>query len=363
MKTSDIVLGVGLLFCAFYYSKDKFFSPKEDSNVVETKTDSIASDKSLVAAQQEKLVDSVVYTGKTAEIHQDLDDKPMDFSKRQAVVVTSQSVVPRGGRYKAEIVMLNPDTTATYQIFIDGKPLERNIYEFVCGRVGKGTYTGYVLEKDSLGNKSKYPFSGEYMVSEPNAYAVPELSNVLYIGFSNPVKITAPNISSQDLAVTVTNAAVSKTTKGYIVVPQGVPACDMTISAKVDGKVCVLSRQRLRVKPLPNPSAVLKVGNRSFMGGSMSKAEIRNVSELTAEIMDSDFNKVRFIVLGFDLRIFKSGEMSLFAVQGGKLTDIMKNKLLQLQSGDVVYFTNIRVKGPDGRVRKLSPVECVINQK
>ena len=360
MKTSDVVLIAGLMLCALFYEKDKilpFFVGSEA-----TETDSTSSGETE-DSQVFVPTDTVVYASKTITIHQELDSLPVDYSKRQAVVVTSQSVVPRGGRYKAEIVMLNPDSTATYQTFINGKPLESNLYEFVCGRVGKKTYTGYVLEKDSLGNKSKYLFSGEYMVSEPNAYAVPELSNVLYIGYTNPVKITAPNISSQDLTVTVTNAAVSKTTKGYIVVPQGVPACDMTIIGKVDGKVCMLAKQTFRTKQLPNPTAVIKVGGKSFFGGSMSKAEIRGVNEITAEIMESDFNKVRFIVLGFDLRIFKSGEMSLFAVQGGKLTDIMKNKLLQLQSGDVVYFTNIRVKGPDGRVRKLSPVECVINQK
>ena len=361
MKTSDVVLIAGLMLCALFYEKDKilpFFAGSEA-----TETDSTSSEETE-DSQVFVPTDTVVYASKTITIHQELGSLPVDYSKRQAVVVTSQSVVLHGEKYKAEIVMLNPDSAATYETFVNGTKLQDGKYAFIATSVGKKKYEGYVLEKNTAGEVTgKYLFSGEYTVSEPNAYAVPELSNVLYIGYTNPVKITAPNISSQDLAVTVTNAAVSKTTKGYIVVPQGVPACDMTISGKVDGKVYMLAKQTFRTKQLPNPTAVIKVGGKSFFGGSMSKAEIRGVNEITAEILESDFNKARFIVLSFDLRIFKSGEMSLFAVQGGKLTDIMKNKLLQLQSGDVVYFTNIRVKGPDGRVRKLSPVECVINQK
>lgn len=358
MKTSDVVLIAGLMLCALFYEKDKilpFFVGSEA-----TETDSTSSEETE-DSQVFVPTDTVVYASKTITIHQELDSLPVDYSKRQAVVVTSQSVVLRGEKYKAEIVMLNPDSAATYETFVNGTKLQDGKYAFIATPVGKKKYEGYVLEKNTAGEVTgKYLFSGEYTVSEPAAYVIPLMSNVLYAGYPNPVKVVAPqHISSENITVVFTNASITKKgNNSYLVIPLVVgKECSLSVIAKVDGKPVVLSKQVFRTKPLPNPQGGLKIGLNSFMGGKIAKSVLMSSTDVIAEIQDPDFN-AKFLVLQYDVFFCGTGEK--LRATDGKITDSMKAKFKTLKVGDVIYFTHIRVKGADGRIRTISPIEITI---
>ncbi|MBO4805145.1 MAG: hypothetical protein IK005_09825 [Paludibacteraceae bacterium] len=89
-------------------------------------------------------------------------------STKRKVVVIAPDTVKVGTPYRAEIKILNPDTTATYEALLNGRNLSKKddytfTYSEPCLHPGSSLYRGYVEEKKGNGNAKRYDFQGKFI--------------------------------------------------------------------------------------------------------------------------------------------------------------------------------------------------------
>ncbi len=171
--------------------------------------------------------------------------------------------------------------------------------------------------------------------------------NVLYMGVDNPMIISAGSAGLEKMQVNFTGGgAVRSTGNGqYVLKPekQG-PA---TINVTVEGKTTPFT---MRVKRLPNPSAM--VGGKT--GGSMGAAEFKAQGGVIARLLDSDFD-VDWNVVGYTIGA-TGGPIPMYKQstnEGPRWSGGAAALVNQTGPGSVIVIDQIRAKGPDGTIREL----------
>ena len=76
-----------------------------------------------------------------------LDAGDFRVNKIQALAIADEQYVLRGSKYRAKIVLAATDSTKDPVIEINGKPLEKDIYEFTATTLGKQKYKGHQDEE------------------------------------------------------------------------------------------------------------------------------------------------------------------------------------------------------------------------
>lgn len=293
-----------------------------------------------------------------------LDAGDFRVNKIQALAIADEQYVLRGSKYRAKIVLAATDSTKDPVIEINGKPLEKDIYEFTATTLGKQKYKGNIKMKKPNGEEISYPFETEYVVGEPTATVSADMMNVLYAGFSNPISVSVPGVNSGDVSVSVSGASISKTAKGWVVTPhpsQVGRMCDINVSANIGGKSQHMAKHSFRVKKLPNPAAMLKYGKDGrFYVGKIAKKDLISADEVVAELPDADLN-VKYNVLSFSIKSTDSmGNTIVEPAQGSRLTDKQKSVFKKLVKGKSIYLSDVFATGPDKVRRQLSPVEIAL---
>lgn len=291
-----------------------------------------------------------------------LDAGDFRVNKIQAIAIADESYVLRGNKYRAKIVLAATDSTKDPVIEINGKPLEKDIYEFTATSLGKQKYKGNIKMKKPNGDEISYPFETEYVVGEPTATVSADMMNVLYAGFSNPISVSVPGVNAGDVSISVSNASISKTAKGWNVIPQKVGVnCDINVSANIGGKSTHMAKHTFRTKKLPQPAAMLKYGsNGRFYVGKIAKTDLIAADEVVAELPDADLN-VKYTVLSFSIKSTDSmGNTIVEPAQGSRLTEKQKAVFKKLVKGKTVYLSDVNATGPDKIKRILSPVEIAL---
>lgn len=290
-----------------------------------------------------------------------LDAGDFRVNKIQALAIADEQYVLRGNKYRAKIVLAATDSTKDPVIEINGKPLEKDIYEFTATTLGKQKYKGNIKMKKPNGEEISYPFETEYVVGEPTATVSADMMNVLYVGFSNPISVSVPGVNSGDVSISVSNATSTKTAKGWNVIPQkiGVP-CKISVNANIGGKSTHMATHEFRTKKLPDPAAMLKHKTGKFYKGKIAKTDLITADEVVAELPDADLN-VKYTVLSFSIKSTDSmGNTIVEPAQGSRLTEKQKAVFKKLVRGKTIYLSDVFATGPDKVKRQLFPVEIAL---
>jgi hypothetical protein len=203
--------------------------------------------------------------------------------------------------------------------------------------------TNNVSPKDSLKPKKK-----KVMAVSPTKM------NVLYLGADNPVSIAVSDVSPEKLNVTVSNGTIinAKADQSqpnydgqYIIRPKQV---GMEILTIFNGKEKI-GIMEFRVKNVPDP--VAKVAG--LKGGTINKTELIQQKIVQADMEGFDFD-LQFTVTEFTLSYANNGYVNNYVSKSNKITDEQKALFEKLNSGDNIYFQDIKCIGPDGKIRGLS---------
>lgn len=285
-----------------------------------------------------------------------------DYTERQAVVIAKNSVVWRGEKYVADVVMLNPDPKCTYTYFLNDLKLENGRYSVSARAVGNFRSRGYVLETDKKGTTKKYPFTVEYLVTEP--VAVISSNNVFFVGVPNSVEISVPGVPISDLRIEFSNVSMSKRTSGsgFDIKPKkpSLP-CIISVYARRGDEMLFVCSKEFRTLPLPRPSASFNLGSGRFGGGFIDKDSLLTVQKVAA-YLDSDLIKdVRYVVLGFDMKFADGkGSFKVLHSDSESFTAPMLKEMKKARSGTTFFVTGVKVKSPDHAMYTLSPIEVVV---
>ena len=131
----------------------------------------------------------------------------------------------------------------------------------------------------------------------------------------------------------------------------------VTVSAEIDGKWTTVGSKEFRVKPVPDPIAM--VNNQK--GGGISKNVLMAQSGVAATMPpDFDFD-LTFTVTEFTVLSIVQGFVREVKVKGNQFNQDTRNLINNLGKAAPVYIQDIKAVGPDGSVRPLSTINFKLN--
>jgi hypothetical protein len=131
----------------------------------------------------------------------------------------------------------------------------------------------------------------------------------------------------------------------------------ISVSAEIDGKNTTVGTKEFRVKPVPDPIAM--VNNQK--GGGIAKNVLMAQSGVVAAMPpDFDFD-LTFTVTEYTVLSVVQGFVREVKIKGNLFNQDVRNLLNNLSKGSPVYIQDIRAVGPDGSVRNLSTINFKLN--
>ncbi|AWO01721.1 hypothetical protein DLD77_08415 [Chitinophaga alhagiae] len=297
----------------------------------------------------------------------EVSEDDFTFDKLEAFVSLNSKNFTSGQELEAKVVMGAYSSTVNPTIIINGQQVQaeagKATYRMPVGAIGEHTISGIVELVKPNGQKVQSPFTETYKVGASATSISADKMNVLYIGLSNPISITAAGVPAEKIQASISGGggSISKRGPGEFSVTVGSTGkAVISVSAEVDGKVKTLDSKEFRVKNIPDP--IMKVG--FSKGPAMKAADFKAQGGLRADLEDFLFDGVRYAVVSYRMGIEPRGREY---VEGEANSEYwpkdagVQSALRVLKPGDQVYFDNIKVKGPDGRVRSMQNINFKIN--
>ena len=294
-----------------------------------------------------------------------MDQAVVNLDKFAAVAVAPTSYLIQGQPYTAEVFLTASDSKSQPSISVNGSPLNvvdgKGVYTVPTNREGVFKWSGVINVKQTDGTVKEYRTPEQtYQVARPSAVVSPDKMNVLYIGVSNPLSVSAPGTPTDKIRVSL-NGGGGKLSGGggkYNATVSSPGTATVSVSAEVaPGKVQTLSTTEFRVKRIPDPIA--KFGGKT--GGSMATVALKAQNAIFATLDNFDFD-AKFKVTKFSMIIAKPrADAIVLSTNGGTLSAGMKTALNGIVPGTRVIFDNIIAVGPDGSPRQLNAVALTAN--
>ena len=270
-------------------------------------------------------------------------------NKIQARLIPDSKNVMQGGRYHAEIALMAVDTTKVPTYYIGENQLDSCIIDIPCNQIGTFPIKGRLEMIDQYGATQTYEFEDHYMVSAPAATVANIDMNVVYKGYDNKMEISVPGIADSQLRVSASGASISKSGNQYICKPTADREITISVSADVDGKIQSIGQKKFRVRPVPSPTAFLRLENNELYNPDLEGVKLRRrdlySATVVAEYADGMLN-ANFTVKQFTLYIQQGAGWDNLTVKGNKLTDKEVDRLKKLKAGQKFYFGDIQYTGP-----------------
>ena len=285
----------------------------------------------------------------------------MKFSTVEAQVVAPKNYIMEGDTFKATISIAAYDDSQTPTIIVtdvfindtlpdysqaDTIPVAldgRGMYSIPTRGIGVQKRAAKILLNTENGVR-EYEEIFEYQVAKPMAVVSPTKMNVFYKGVPNPIEISVPGYSPEDLTVSGTNVTLKRIKPGqYEATVRDKAKGDSKITVKANGRTIGKSIE-FRLKRIPSPSASIN-GKKE---GIMSKGKLSKAQGIAATLPNFPFD-LKYTVESYDVRLTDGEYTKTIKVKGNKFTAEVKEKILKLKPGSDISFTNIRAKGPDGR--------------
>jgi len=264
--------------------------------------------------------------------------------------------IPDTNKFDKDLRFLDATGTAAPPIIGQPEKLDaiagKGIFAKRTDAVGEQTLQGVIGTPTKKGIEYRF-FRKKYMVAEPQATVAASKMNVLYVGVPNPMEISAPGVPADEITPVASGLSFRPDTKkGTFIVNATVenPKGTEIVVKKKDGTV--LGKSLFRVKRLPDPVASI-LGQKE---GLVTKGKLSAASFLKAEMENFDFD-TKVDVVSFKMTVSMGGDLQeLNQNAGATLTAQMKTLLAAVKVGNRIYFEDIKVKMPDGSVRKVPSI-------
>jgi len=302
----------------------------------------------------------------TSYLLNSIDENTYKFNNVIPVVIPSSSMVLKGDKYTANLLIAATDKYQKPRFEISGHTIAPNeegigVLEITANKTGKQTWTGNIWFKDPNGREIAYPVSHEYEVVQPNAVISPIKMNVFYEALENPVEVSVPGISASQLDVRFSNATSRSRGNGvYIVKPKPGFAGGksiVTVYANIADKKQRIGSKEFRIKPLPLPYATI-AGKRD---GKVAKNLLASQSGVFAEMGDDFDFELEYKVTQFTIATNKAGFYVSEPSNSNRLTKAQKDLIKGTSRGSKVTIEEIKAIGPDKRNKKLASIVLTID--
>lgn len=286
----------------------------------------------------------------------------------RAFVIPESSVVMRGSKYKAQIVLAAIDSTQRPAVYVNGARLSSRdgTYEVTTNASGTFNYTGRIEVVGRDGQVFKRDFKSSYTVIDPVATVSATMMNVFYAGIDNPVSISVPGLGSGTVSASMTNGSLTKSGNGWVARPAQVGAeCVVTVSVEINGVKTNVGSTTFKARKLPDPTPYIALGQDiRYKGGKpIAKSTLMGVNQLHAAI-DDGLLDIEFSVVSFET--IKMGSMGMGEAlnevsAGSSFSERQKASFKNMRRGERFFISRVKARGPDGVTRDISPMEVIVN--
>lgn len=303
-------------------------------------------------------------------LYNQIDADDFKFDTLVAAVVPKANIVVSGGQYEADIFVGAFSTTDTPTVLVRSGAKEwaagmeagaTNVnkieggvakYSVGVGGTGEFTYAGVIKVKAPTGEIKSYPFKSAYSVIKPTATVSATKMNVVYRGLANPISVSAPGFTNENVTLTASGGGVlTKSGAGsYIFTPNAKGARDEKVTFRVSAKsgegTQNLGGFEYRIMPVPPPMIVIAGSG----DGEISRDVFVSRPILQAVLVNFLFEDVKFVVNSFYLYAAhpQKGVIVDTKIQGGTISGENLSKLQKAPPGTKVFVSQVRVTGPGG---------------
>ena len=174
---------------------------------------------------------------------------------------------------------------------------------------------------------------------------------VLYIGINNPVKTDLSEYEASEIEVLIDNGKIRLVEGEYVANPMNPGTAVITIL----NKGAEVYKIEYIVKVIDDPIAI--IGGKT--GGEIDKDYLLEQETLTTNIDKPDY-PVEFRIIAFSVSVTVGEDTLKEPSDSDKITAKQKELIKNTDLGQPVVFSDIQCIGPDGSIRKLSPVTYIL---
>jgi gliding motility-associated protein GldM len=301
-------------------------------------------------------------------LYTQIDAASFKFNKLQSIVIPTSTYVTVGQDYEAKVFISAIDTTQKPTITlaggatIDVNDSGQGIYRTRATSTGQKKWGGIISLRAPDGSIAEYPFSSEYNVGESTVIVSPTAMNVMYYNIPNPIDVSVPGVSPNNITVRVNNGTLTTERvrraggeffKGmYAVKPAQIGRnVQIVVTANVNGRPVTYAPYEFRVKRIPDP--VAQFANKST--GAIPLATARAQQGVYAIMQDFEFD-LPVKITGFSLLYNDKGLDYQETSTSSSLTSRQKQLIERTTRGKNLIFTDIKAIGADGRALDLNPI-------
>ena len=254
-------------------------------------------------------------------------DKTAYFSDEK---VTGQVVL---GRYDSNLI--------PSKVTLNGRNITNSVKDgqvllnMAAGNVGEKKIKG-VITFIQDGKPEDIPFESSYtVIPEPDKAVISaDAMNVVYRGVENPVSVSLPGISSNNLNVSATGGQITKSGAGYIIKPGKASELTVNVSATLSSGKKVNSPKKFRVKDIP---AAMGMARGEFGVVKMPKSSIGRAT-ISAGLPDFVFD-LKLKVTKFTVKV--PGQLAV-TVNGTVFNAAAKKVLARARRRDQITIYDIK---------------------
>ena len=308
-------------------------------------------------------------------LYKQIGSSDFKFESVQARVIQKRDYIIRGQNYEAEIFIAAADTSKAFDVkyFMGtndynkakGQPIKLNSKEgkvllsIPTSSVGVHQYAGRIEIPRPDGSMAYYDFHESFQVAPPSATVAPTKMMVMYEELQNPISVSAPGFTSDDITISVEGGKYTKDKADgcyFVEVNRGVKLVKVRISARDDrGKIIDLGTQEFRVKQVPDP--VIKIGD--ITGGKVDKEVLLSIGRVMAVMKDFDFEGFNYTVDHYTVSTYR-GTFIDKNNNGAKFNPDVVALISNAQPGQRIQFQDIYVKSPKGEIRNVGSINIQI---
>ncbi|MBU0486465.1 MAG: hypothetical protein KKA07_17485 [Bacteroidetes bacterium] len=185
----------------------------------------------------------------------------------------------------------------------------------------------------------------------PRAVVAATKMNVVYAGLVNPISIAVPEVSDDDLLVSVSSGTITRTGPGEydLNCGSGVNEITISVSCKSGSTTTPVGTYSFRVKNVPDPIIVFS----GKKGGVLTKESIIANPFLIAVLENFLFDGIAFNVVSYTFATTQGDKNIEQTCKGNRLDAQALELIKNLESGTKFSLESIKVVGPDGIERQL----------
>ncbi len=355
-----------------YYNADRQKQDWENHNFYYT-----------ILAADITLMNKIISEVKMAEfdalnyLYSSITEKDYKFDHVEAKVIPYSTYVLMGNTYKAQVLVAAYDSKTKPKVLIlpgADSITDKNIgraqkvqgqggivkISFPAKKEGLHKYAGIIEMIDPKTNQTaKYNFTGKYIVAPPSLTVAPLRMNVFYLGVENPVSITAPGLSNNQIKPRISAGKLYKKGHNWIVkILKPVPGNKVYVSAtaEIDGRNVLLGRSEFRIKRVPSPTA--EIAGQS--NGVIGKETLLAARAIIPNMKDFLFDNYYFKVTSYSFATLVNGDWLQLNIKGNVFTPEAMKMIRNAKHKQKFFFENIQAVGPDGSIRTLNPISLEI---